>query len=61
MVTPYLVGPASKANMKSPADGYANASDAKTIFFGKLNETYGRDGAPIKPDEYRAPVGFMEE
>ncbi|PKP82124.1 MAG: pilus assembly protein CpaC [Alphaproteobacteria bacterium HGW-Alphaproteobacteria-18] len=61
MVTPYLVGPASKANMKSPADGYANASDAKTIFFGKLNETYGRDGAPIKADEYRAPVGFMEE
>lgn len=61
MVTPYLVGAASKANMKSPADGYANASDAKTIFFGKLNETYGRDGAPIKADEYRAPVGFMEE
>ncbi|MGE6698935.1 type II and III secretion system protein family protein [Hyphomonas sp. NPDC076900] len=61
MVTPYLVGPASKAKMKSPADGYANASDAKTIFFGKLNETYGRDGAPIKADDYRAPVGFMEE
>lgn len=61
MVTPYLVGPASKGQMKSPADGYANASDAKTIFFGKLNETYGRDGAPIKADEYRAPVGFMEE
>lgn len=61
MVTPYLVGAASKAEMKSPADGYANASDAKTIFFGKLNETYGRDGAPIKPEDYRAPVGFMEE
>jgi pilus assembly protein CpaC len=61
MVTPYLVGPASKGEMKTPADGYANASDAKTIFFGKLNETYGRDGAPIKADEYRAPVGFMEE
>ena len=61
MVTPYLVGAASKDKLVSPADGYANASDAKTIFFGKLNETYGRDGAPIKPDEYRAPVGFMEE
>ncbi|WP_225907898.1 type II and III secretion system protein family protein [Hyphomonas sediminis] len=61
MVTPYLVGPAAKDAMKSPADGYANASDAKTIFFGKLNETYGRDGAPIKADQYRAPVGFMEE
>ncbi|ABI77675.1 pilus assembly protein CpaC [Hyphomonas neptunium ATCC 15444] len=61
MVTPYLVGATNKASMVTPADGYANASDAKTIFFGKLNETYGRDGAPIKPDDYRAPVGFMEE
>lgn len=61
IVTPYLVGPAAKGKLKTPADGYVNASDAKTIFFGKLNETYGRDGAPIKADEYRAPVGFMEE
>ena len=43
------------------ADGYANASDAKTIFFGKLNEQYGRDGAPVPASEYRAPVGFIEE
>lgn len=61
IVTPYLVGPAGKSELRTPADGYANASDAKTIFFGRLNETYGRDGAPIPPDEYRAPVGFMEE
>ncbi len=61
IVTPYLVGPAGKSELRSPADGFANASDAKTIFFGRLNETYGRDGAPIRPDEYRAPVGFMEE
>lgn len=61
IVTPYLVGPAGKSQLRTPADGYANASDAKTIFFGRLNETYGRDGAPIRPDEYRAPVGFMEE
>ena len=61
IVTPYLVNPAAKSQLRTPADGYANASDAKTIFFGKLNETYGRDGAPVKADQYRAPVGFMEE
>jgi pilus assembly protein CpaC len=61
IVTPYLVNPAAKSEMRTPADGYANASDAKTIFFGKLNETYGRDGAPLKAEEYRAPVGFVEE
>lgn len=61
IVTPYLVNPAAKSALRTPADGYANASDAKTIFFGKLNETYGRDGAPVKAEEYRSPVGFMEE
>ena len=61
IVTPYLVNPAAKSALRTPADGYANASDAKTIFFGRLNETYGRDGAPVKAEDYRAPVGFMEE
>jgi pilus assembly protein CpaC len=61
IVTPYLVNPAGKSELRTPADGFANTSDAKTIFFGKLNETYGRDGAPVKAEEYRAPVGFMEE
>jgi pilus assembly protein CpaC len=61
IVTPYLVNPAAKGELRTPADGYANASDAKTIFFGKLNETYGREGAPVKAEEYKAPVGFVEE
>ncbi|MEX1249568.1 MAG: type II and III secretion system protein family protein [Hyphomonas sp.] len=61
IVTPYLVNSAGKTELRTPADGYANASDAKTIFFGKLNETYGRDGASVKAEEYRAPVGFLEE
>lgn len=61
IVTPYLVNPAAKSELRTPADGFANASDAKTLFFGRLNETYGRDGAPVKANEYKAPVGFMEE
>lgn len=61
IVTPYLVDPTQKNLLRTPADGYANASDAKTIFFGKLNEQYGRDGASIPASEYRAPVGFIEE
>ena len=61
IVTPYLVNSAGKTELRTPADGFANASDAKTIFFGKLNETYGRDGAPVKAEDYKAPVGFVEE
>ncbi len=61
IVTPYLVSPTAKSQLRTPADGYANASDAKSIFFGKLNATYGRDGAPVEANEYKAPVGFVEE
>ncbi|WP_034741392.1 type II and III secretion system protein family protein [Hyphomonas chukchiensis] len=61
IVTPYLVDPTQKDQLRTPADGYANASDAKTIFFGKLNEQYGKDGAPVDAENYRSPVGFIEE
>ena len=61
IVTPYLVDPTQKDQLRTPADGYANTSDAKTIFFGKLNEQYGKDGAPVQASDYRAPVGFIEE
>ena len=61
IVTPYLVDPARPSELRTPADGFANTSDAKTIFFGKLNEQYGRDGAPVPASDYRAPVGFIEE
>jgi pilus assembly protein CpaC len=61
IVTPYLVDPTKKDQLRTPADGYANASDSKTIFFGKLNEQYGRNGEPVSASDYRAPVGFIEE
>lgn len=61
IVTPLLVDPASMNELRTPDKGFANASDAKTILFGKLNEQYGRDGAPLKAEDYRAPVGFIEE
>jgi pilus assembly protein CpaC len=61
IVTPYLVDPTQKDALRSPQDGYANASDPRTIFFGKLNQQYGKDGKPVAADDYRAPVGFIEE
>ena len=39
----------------------AKLREAGAVFFGKLNEQYGRDGAPVKAADYRAPVGFIEE
>ncbi|WP_084397512.1 type II and III secretion system protein family protein [Henriciella aquimarina] len=61
IITPYLVDPTQKGKLRTPADGYANASDPKTIFFGKLNAMYGKDGKGLSKENYNAPVGFIEE
>ncbi len=61
IVTPYLVDPTAKGNLKTPVDGYAHASDARTVFLGQLNQRYGKDGKPVSSETYRAPVGFIEE
>ncbi|MEO0983078.1 MAG: type II and III secretion system protein family protein [Pseudomonadota bacterium] len=61
IVTPYLVDPASPGDFGTPADGFRNPSDAKTIFFGKLNRMYGKPGVEEDGEDYRAPVGFIEE
>lgn len=61
IITPYLVDPTSKGNLRTPADGFANASDPQTIFFGKLNAMYGKNGEGLSQENYNAPVGFIEE
>lgn len=61
IVTPYLVDPAQKKDLRTPADGFANPSDPRTIFFGKLNAMYGDAGKEVDSADYRAPVGFIEE
>ena len=61
IITPYLVDPASKSELRTPADGFVNASDPQTIFFGKLNAQYAEAGKGLSTDNYSAPVGFIEE
>ena len=61
IVTPYLVDPAKQSDLRTPDTGFANASDAKTILFGKLNRLYGKDEVPADAGQYTAPVGFIEE
>jgi len=61
IVTPYLVDPTQKKKLRTPADGFANPTDLKTVFFGKLNAMYGEPGTEVDSANYRAPVGFIEE
>jgi pilus assembly protein CpaC len=61
IVTPYLVGPSNPAELRTPADGFANPSDLEANLFGKLNAIYGTRGRPERGEGYNAPVGFIEE
>lgn len=61
IVTPYLVDPAAPSKLKTPDEGFANASDAKTFLFGKLNRLYGKNEKPVDFDNFTAPIGFIEE
>ena len=61
IVTPYLVDPARKDEFRTPADGFVNATDPKTVFFGKLNAQYADSGKGLSKENYSAPVGFIEE
>lgn len=61
IITPYLIDPTTKEKLSTPADGYVNASDPQTLFFGKLNAQYAHTGEGLSKENYNAPVGFMEE
>ncbi len=61
IITPYLVDPTSKKKLRTPADGFAVAGDLRTVLFGKLNRMYAKGERRLDGDNYRAPVGFIEE
>ncbi|MEL6661898.1 MAG: type II and III secretion system protein family protein [Pseudomonadota bacterium] len=61
MITPYLVDPAAKQDMRTPADGFANPTDRDVILFGRLNQMYSDGDTRLSSETYRAPIGFIEE
>ncbi len=61
IITPYLVDPAAKQDLRTPADGFANPSDRDVLLFGRLNQMYSNGSTRLDPENYRAPIGFIEE
>jgi pilus assembly protein CpaC len=55
IVTPYLVDPTDPEGFRDPDRGYLAARDARTVFFGKLNEVYAVPGSAV--DKSAAPKG----
>jgi pilus assembly protein CpaC len=60
IVTPYLVDPTDPQNLRSPDRGYVTARDARTVFFGKLNDVYAVPGsAADKTPPPKGASGFI--
>ena len=55
IVTPYLVDPTDPQHLRDPDRGYVTARDARTIFFGKMNQVYAVPGSTA--DKTAAPKG----
>ena len=59
IVTPYLVGPVNKDQLKTPLEGFAEASDSDAILMGRLNAVYGRNEQTTSNRTLQGPVGFI--
>lgn len=60
IVTPYLVDPTDPQNLRDPDRGYVAATDARTVFFGKLNEVYAVPGSAVdKAPPPKGASGFI--
>ena len=59
IVTPYLVKSTHESNLVDPSKGFAPASDAETILFGKIVSTYGLAGAGVNEASLQGPMGFI--
>ena len=59
IVTPYLVKPTHESQLADPAKGFAPASDAEAILFGKMVSTYGLAGAGVNEASLQGPMGFI--
>ena len=61
IVTPYLVNPTDPSRMQTPVDGLEMASDAETIFLGRMNRAYRPDQTAPAAGDWQGPVGYVIE
>ena len=61
IVTPYLVSPTDPSRMQTPVDGLEMASDAETIFLGRMNRAYRPDQSAPAASDWQGPVGYVIE
>ncbi len=61
IVTPYLVNPASPADLQTPADGLQIANDVDTVLLGRINKASKRPPEATAGHTYQGPYGYVVE
>jgi pilus assembly protein CpaC len=59
IVTPYLVSPTKLANLRTPGDGFAPATDMESLILGRINRQYKAPGADTTGKGWRGPFGHV--
>jgi pilus assembly protein CpaC len=60
-VTPYIVKPTQPNEISKPTDGFADASDPQTWFIGRINKLYASPGNREAIQDYKGPIGFIQD
>jgi pilus assembly protein CpaC len=61
VVTPYIVKPTRPNEIAKPTDGFADASDPQTWLLGRINQLYASPGNHEATQDYKGPVGFIQD
>jgi len=59
IVTPYLVSPTKLANLRTPGDGFAPATDMESLILGRINRQYKAPGSETSGKGWRGPFGHV--
>ncbi|HLO78063.1 MAG TPA: type II and III secretion system protein family protein [Magnetospirillum sp.] len=60
ILSAYVVQPVEQPTMALPTDGFAPSSDLDRYLFGKLQDTYARNSAPVT-GQLQGPFGYVVE
>jgi len=61
IVTPYIIKPTQPNEIAKPTDGFADASDPQTWLLGRINQLYASPGNQEAIQDYKGPIGFIQD
>lgn len=59
IVTPYLVRPTARKNLAQPDENFHPATEASSVFMGRVNRVYGTKQGNLPKGRYTGSIGFI--